>query len=1735
MNLGCVYSTPNPVWYYMEVDNPGSIQLQLEQTTGPNGSGAALDVDFVLWGPFNDLSSACAGVANGSIAPIQSSYDPSSTETIGIGMPGGGDYNADGGLNNCPHIGQTTPPSAGAGDIYIVLITNYSGNSGYISFGQTGGTGSADCSIVDICSADIGTFNTSTNGTQENDSTFVLCYGDNVLIQSNNDYTSPSEIVNTTEPNPPIYDPGLMWAIYSCPPTILDPNLGLDLNDDPCFLGVISGDYLNMNNGLFDLFPAGTFTNNIVYTVPITTYGTDATDPNTIIYSFISGVSCYDYGRIYSVKYLPEIVETITPDCHTGSVSISISGGSPEINGTNFTISNVLPATASLSTTTVADGGTVIITGLNDGESYSFDIIDDYGCPSSISGVFSAATKSGFSYNKSKYCKGDANPTVTYTGQPGGTFTQVSGQPGLNLNASTGVVDIASSPVGSYEIQYASPGYPCNSTTNQTIVINALPTVYAGLDQEICKGEDVTLTGQGASIYNWNNGVQDGVPFSPTSNKTYTVSGTNTVTGCSNTDQVFVEVHDLPNVKLTSDDNSICNGGSTTITASGGTSYTWNQGLSTSTSHSVSPTTNTTYTVTGKDGNGCENSASIEIIVHDLPSISAGSDVTICEGEPTTISASGPPSTAYTWNQGIGSGKSHIVSPTSSIIYEVTGEDVNGCINTDAVTVSVDTKVTPIFNTIDPFCSGSTVSPLPLTSNNSISGSWSPSTISNTTSGSYLFTPAAGECATDKTINVTVYSLPTAQINGATEYCQGYTATLDAGSGYSEYLWSTGETTQTINATEADNTITVTVKDNNGCTATSSPFTVTENTVIKTYKTYAICAGESKVIHGSTETTSGVYSATFPSSTGCDSISEITLTVNNLPTNVSGGADQSICIGESITLSGSGAVTYSWDHSVQNGVSFQPAIGLTTYTVTGTDANGCENTATVNIDVNSLPTANAGSDIDICNENDLNLEASGGVDYSWTGPNSYTSNVQNPIIMNVGTLESGNYTVTVTDANNCSANATVNVTVHNNPITSASFVPGNPICPGETLELHASGNSSNTYNWIGPDGFTGTGKDPSVANAGVNASGNYIVTVTNGDNCSTTDTVQVIIVDNTDPVFNNGCLNDTTLFSGTALCGVLLPNFTSDSQLDITDNCGSISTSTITITQNPMPGTELGVGDHTIWIIATDNQANADSCSFILTVEDDLPPSFDGGCINDTTLYTGTSSCDIIVPDFTADSQLEIVDNCGMTSTNTITVTQYPTSGTVLGIGTHTVWVYAEDNHSNKDSCSFQLNVSDTLPPSFNTGCGIDTTLYPNNSNCYVLVPDFTTSSQIDVTDNCGDIASGTITITQFPAPGTILESGAYTGWIYVEDNYSNIDSCAFNINVGGDTISPTFHKCLEDTTLFSDASSCELETPDFTGNYQLQVTDNCNDVSSGTITITQVPLPGTVLDVGEHMIQIIATDQSANSDSCIFYLNVKDTFPPNIDIQISSSPYCDGEDISWIEDITDNCQIDSIGTTHQSGDVFPVGTTTVTYTVKDVNGNVAVDSFDVVVNPLPKAPVLTEQAYQACFGTPVTMKVNNPDNNNNYIWIFDGEQVGTGSSHYIESPDNTDNGIYTVVAASAEGCQSEIEVALTIQTCSVSVSGGISPNGDDKNDEFVIDGIEGYPDTEVWIYNRWGTEVFHSDDYKNDWKGTSQSSMNIGGDQLPEGTYFYIIKLGGVEGQPNAGEIIKGYVYLKR
>lgn len=193
-----------------------------------------------------------------------------------------------------------------------------------------------------------------------------------------------------------------------------------------------------------------------------------------------------------------------------------------------------------------------------------------------------------------------------------------------------------------------------------------------------------------------------------------------------------------------------------------------------------------------------------------------------------------------------------------------------------------------------------------------------------------------------------------------------------------------------------------------------------------------------------------------------------------------------------------GTITGTIPSNVVTGTGYRVRVVASSPATTGSD-NGQDLTIT------NIGTVTAGSNSPLCVGGTLQLTATAipNAGYSWTGPNGFTSVLQNPTISNVGTGRTGTYTVTVS-LNGCSTTASTSVTVNTLPVANVS--PQNPIlCAGESVQLTASGGT--TYSWSPSAGLS----NPNIANpvATPTASTIYTVTVTNAAGCSATASVTV--------------------------------------------------------------------------------------------------------------------------------------------------------------------------------------------------------------------------------------------------------------------------------------------------------------------------------------------------------------------------------------------------------------------------------------------------------------------------------------------------------------------------------------------------------------------------------------------------------------------------------------------------
>lgn len=630
----------------------------------------------------------------------------------------------------------------------------------------------------------------------------------------------------------------------------------------------------SQSTGTYSNLAAGSYTiqvtdaNGCSDTQPVT-----ITEPTAVTLSFVSATNASCSGNNGSL--------TVSGSGGTGTLHYSLNGGTSQ---TGTTFNNIA-------------GGT-----------YTIQVVDDNGCPASVPGTVPVVNNlTGLLISDQDVsCNGMNDGTVQLggSGTPGPyNYALVGGTPQAS-NTFTGLG------VGTYNYLVID-GNGCQDTVAVTIAQPTPVNVTTNTPLSTCVGGSVVMNaqatgGNGGYTFTWSNSLPNGASntVSPASTTSYVVTATD-VNGCSSNATIQVTVNPGPPVNA-GVDQSVCPGGSVILSGGGAVSYTWNNGISNGVA--FTPGSTQTYTVTGTDANGCQGTDQVVVTVNPLPVVDAGSPQSVCQGSAVTLNGSG--AVSYTWNNGVTNGVAF--TPGSTQTYTVTGTNANGCTNTDQVTITV--------NTASPVNAG-----------------------------------------VDQSV------------------CQGGSVTLTA-TGAQSYSWNNGVS--------------------NGVS----------------------------FIPGATQT----YTVTGTSANGCQSTDQVVVTVNLLP-NVNAGADQTICIGGAVTLSGSGAVTYNWNNGVTNGVSFSPG-STQTYTVTGTDANGCVNTDQITVTIVPLPTADVSADVtegfpDLTVNFDNN--STNALTYHWDFGTGATTNSNTTSGQQYIYIIPGQYPVILTAANgSCVDTDTVLITVN---------------------------------------------------------------------------------------------------------------------------------------------------------------------------------------------------------------------------------------------------------------------------------------------------------------------------------------------------------------------------------------------------------------------------------------------------------------------------------------------------------------------------------------------------------------------------------------------------------------------------------------------------------------------------------------------------------------------------------
>lgn len=633
----------------------------------------------------------------------------------------------------------------------------------------------------------------------------------------------------------------------------------------------------------------------------------------------------------------------------------------------------------------------------------------------------------------------------------------------------------------------------CSEQYQSTITVQANPDVTVSNSPPSCGVDDGTIT-----FTFPDNTSRTNIEFSLDGGATYPyyysdAIGSATIQDLSSgTYDLFVRWGnndcpvDLPNVIF--DDNTqpianagsnqaICNGESITLNAIGGGSYEWSNGAGSTSTVVVTPTSTTTYTVTVTAANLCTDTDNVTVTVNPIPTASIAKDGDVqCDNLMVELSAS-PPGLSYLWST---TETTETISVTSGGTYQVTITDGNGCTNSSQILVDENIDPTPVL------CERYRVR---------VNGVWGVWTDFNGTCEIVI-------CEDDGLSDIMIDGGPDINTSWVwtdedgnidsevDEIVQFNNIDLsDAGIYTGEYTNPYGcTTTVSVDVIVNANPI-VTVNNDGPITCVLPNATLTASPSGMSYLWESGSTGQTEVVSAA-----GIYSVTVTDGNGCTTVSSSTVSEDLTAPTANAGSDESICIGDLVTLTATGGVSYAWSNGAGNtsSVTLTP-LSTTMYTVTVTGSNGCTDTDNVLVTVNPLPIVSIDEDGPVtCSHPNVTLTANPvGMTYLWDNGDTNRDRIVNT---------AGTYIVTVYDANDCSDQTSITVLEDlTNPVADAGG--DQTSCSGEAVTLSATGGGS--YEWSNGAGSTAevivTPEETTT----------YTVTVTATNGCTDLDQVTI--------------------------------------------------------------------------------------------------------------------------------------------------------------------------------------------------------------------------------------------------------------------------------------------------------------------------------------------------------------------------------------------------------------------------------------------------------------------------------------------------------------------------------------------------------------------------------------------------------------------------------------------------
>lgn len=727
-----------------------------------------------------------------------------------------------------------------------------------------------------------------------------------------------------------------------------------------------------------------------------------------------------------------------------------------------------------------------------------------------------------------------------------------------------------------------------NSFTSQILSVNT--NTYSLLNSQnsilVCGTTSASVVApSGASSYSWTGSGINGVVSQsvninqPGSYKLFF----NNPSACSNSTSVSFTIAGNPTISFSSITNTTCAGDATTITATGAKSYTWapyfNDSTGTNTyfkpSHVVFPNTSSTYTVYGTDSTGCKSQAQFSLVVIPKTVLSVSGSTSVCFGVPSSLIASG--ANSYTWSPGDIFSATLTMTPTYNTTYTVSGMDAaTGCITNKVVDVFVDRNIEDSYLSKS-ICIGDSIS---LIATGATSYTWSNGVTTNSvilkpaSTTSYTLSATAGSCGfVQKTFTISVNQLPSIVANATQTFvCKGSSIKL-YGSGGQSYIWSNGISNNVLFTPTVTNTYSVIGTNFNGCknTAAVTISVVPIPTISAISSSTFMCLGQTATLTASgantytwtnglttptitwSPTSSGLYNyfVNGKNSFGCSSTAYISITVYSAsPIFTFPSPTATVCATNTSTISIPPQSSFPYDvyscgqpntSCDVNGLVLNPTpLTPTIYSVTATNACGSV-TQTIQVIPQALPNLILNAPDSVCSGNIFSYSVSGADLY-------YDFNNSNGVFSAINTFTANaNYPsqiyITGKYYNGCMNQIVKYINVIPNPTITVSG-NGTLTCSSCTTSLLASGAS--TYSWS-------TGELSSLINVSPTSTTEYSVTGKAVNGCVAHAKTQIIVMDSL-----TMCFRTSLRLTGASVKDIVTADFNGDGLLDIVSSNSGI-------------------------------------------------------------------------------------------------------------------------------------------------------------------------------------------------------------------------------------------------------------------------------------------------------------------------------------------------------------------------------------------------------------------------------------------------------------------------------------------------------------------------------------------------------------------------------------------------